>query len=108
MSTGFSEMERLSHRRSDSCLPRFHLEFHLATDACDTGLGAVLSQEYCGREHEIACSSRTKAEWFYSTTEKEALALVWDTSQFLLYLYGHRFTLVTGYSILSAEVAQIG
>ncbi|KZS06480.1 Uncharacterized protein APZ42_030067 [Daphnia magna] len=41
-------------------------------------IGAVLSQIQDGQEHPIAYSSRqlTKAEMKYSTTEKEALAVI--------------------------------
>ena len=39
--------------------PRFDRAFHLAVDACDTGLGAVLFQNYDGREHTIAYASRS-------------------------------------------------
>ena len=66
--------------------PKFDVEFVLATDAYNSGLGAVLYQEHDGKERVIAYSSRalTKAERKHSTTEK-ALALVWGTSQFRPY-----------------------
>ena len=83
--------------------PRFAVDFLVATDACDTGLGAVLSHQYDGQEHVIAYASRSlsKAEKSCNTTEKEALAVVWAASQFRPYLYGRRFTLITDHCPLT-------
>ena len=71
--------------------------FILFTDASATGLGAVLSQRIEGCEKVIAYASRslTKAERNYSTTDCEALALVWAVEYFRVYLLGRKFTLVT-------------
>ena len=70
------------------------LPFILDTDACDTGIGAVLSQEQGGRETPIAFAARalTKPERNYSTTKKELLALVWGMEHFAPYLVGKLFT----------------
>ena len=69
----------------------------LATNASEVGLSAVLSQKYCVEEHVVAYASRVlhRAEKKYSTTEKEAFAVVWAVTNFSLYLCGRQFTLWT-------------
>ena len=76
--------------------------FILDTDACDSGLGAVLSQVEGGKERVIAFAAHalTKAERNYSTTRKELLALVWGSEHFATYLYGRRFLTRTDHNAL--------
>ena len=52
--------------------PNFEEKFLLFTDACDYGIGAVLSQVQNGQEHPIAFASRQlkDAETRYHTTKK--------------------------------------
>lgn len=89
---------------SDSVLvyPDFEKGFILATDASNTALGAVLSQEYEGEERPVAYASRqmNSAERNYSTTERELLAVVWATQQFRCYLLGRPFKLITDHAAL--------
>ncbi|CAF3989811.1 unnamed protein product [Rotaria magnacalcarata] len=68
--------------------PNFHHPFTLEVDACAYGLGAVLAQEYNGEKFVIAYASRTlpSAERNYSSTEREALAIVWATKLFRPYI----------------------
>ena len=86
----FRELKSRMVRAPVLAYPDFEKEFTLTTDASDVGLGAVLSQQFVGRERVIAYGSRSlsKAERNYSTTEKETLAVVWATEHFSHYLLG--------------------
>ena len=80
--------------------PDFTLEFTLATDASDHGLGYVLGQVQNGREVVIAYGGRKllPAEKNYSVTEREALAVVAGIKHYQHYLYGARFKVLTDHS----------
>ena len=83
--------------------PQLNKQFILQTDASDLGLGAVLTQkDQFGIEYAIAYASRslTEREKNYSTTEKEALAVMYAVNQFRVYLLGSNFLLVTDHSAL--------
>jgi hypothetical protein len=69
--------------------PDYTKPFMLYTDACVTGLGAVLSQnDDAGQEHPIVFLSRslTHAEKNYTITELECLAIVWSVKKLHVYL----------------------
>ena len=80
--------------------PDFTLEFTLATDAGDDGLGYVLGQVQNGREVVIAYGGRKllPAEKNYSVTEREALAVVAGIKHYQHYLYGAHFKVLTDHS----------
>ena len=72
--------------------PNFEQPFILEIDACEYGLGAILTQEYDEKKYVIAYASRTlsTAERKYGATEREALAIVWATKHFRPYLEGNK------------------
>lgn len=80
----------------------WHFQIILDTDACDTEIGAVLSQEHEGKERVVAYASRTlsKAERKYCVTRKELLAVVIFMKHFRPYLFGHHFLLRTDHGSL--------
>jgi len=84
-------------------LPNDEGTYILDTDACNVGLGAVMSQEQFGTERVIAYASRTlnAAELKYETTRKELLALVYGLKQFRQYLTGRHFVIRTDHAALS-------
>ena len=77
--------------------PDWEKSFEVHTDASIQGLGVVLCQKSGEREGVIAFASRTltKAEKAYSVPELEALAMIWATRVFRLYLAGKKFTFIT-------------
>ena len=83
--------------------PDFEKPFTLTTDASDTAIGAVLSQEKENFDHPVAYLSRSlnKAERNYSTTEKECLAVLYALNQFRPYLLGPKFILVADHEPLN-------
>jgi len=59
-------------------MPTGNGTFYLDTDASDTGLGAVLSEDQNGTEVVVAYASRTltKPEVNYDVTRRELLAVI--------------------------------
>ena len=85
--------------------PNFKRPFILETDASGLGLGSVLSQEQDDATvRPIAYASRTlqKHERNYGISELEALAVVWATKHFHVYLYGHKCKVLTDHSALKS------
>jgi len=83
-------------------LPENDETYILDTDACDTGLSAVLSQVQSGEERVIAYASRTMsaAERKYETTRKELLVVAYGLKQFRQYLLGHHIVIRTDHAAL--------
>ncbi len=73
--------------------PDFSKDFILETDACLTGIAAILSQEQDDKTvHPIAYASRAlhDAEKNYACWETEILAVQWGIRYFRPYIYGRK------------------
>ena len=70
--------------------PDPNLPYQMQTDACSTGIGAVLQQVQNGTTVNIAFYSKklNKAEKNYSATELETLAVASACKHFAVYLLG--------------------
>ena len=71
-------------------------------DASSTGIGFTLAQNQHGKEVVIAYNGRglNSAEQNYTTTEREALALIEGLKKFQPYLHNRKFTVYTDHSSL--------
>lgn len=74
----------------------------IRTDASSYGLGAILLQGEGPNEHPIEYASRllTSAERNYSTTEREALAVIWSLKKFQGYIDGAEVTIASDHQPL--------
>ena len=77
--------------------PNWSTKFHVHIDASGLAIGAILTQlEDDGMAYPIFYSSRklNKAERNYSTTEREALGMVFTLQKYLHYLLVNPFTFI--------------
>ncbi|GFU76754.1 retrovirus-related Pol polyprotein from transposon 297 [Trichonephila clavipes] len=76
--------------------------FLIRTDASNYALGAVLLQGEDKEEHPVEFASRllNPAERNYSTTEREALAVVWALNKFRGYIDGASITVASDHQPL--------
>ena len=72
-------------------------------DACETGLGAVLTQTINGHNSEIGYASKelTEKKRKYSTTEKECLTVIWVIKKCRAYLEGYELEVTTDHVVLT-------
>lgn len=84
-------------------LPSFRGVFRLATDACQSSVGSVLSEVVGGEEKVVAYASKvlSKSERRWPTYDKELWAVVWSIRHFRQYLVGSSFEVVTDHKPLS-------
>ena len=77
--------------------------FYLQTDACQSGIGAVLQQEKDGQRATIAFYSKklNKAQQHYSATELELYALTQACQHFKIYLFGSNVVVETDHRPLT-------
>jgi hypothetical protein len=83
--------------------PRSDLPFHVATDALDVGIGAVLYQieEYGTILHNgFMARALSKSERNHQITKKELLAIIFALNKFHQHLWGRHFTLYTDHKAL--------
>ena len=82
--------------------PRFDCPFNIDTDASKVSLGAVISNVVDGVERPIVYSSRvlTKTEMMYSTTKREALAVIQALKWYKNYIWGLPFIIRTDHASL--------
>lgn len=101
--SAFQRLKKLISTEPVLVLPNLQQEFVLRTDASNSGLGAILLQEYEGRMWPVAYAKRKllQREKNYSVIEKECLALVWGVQKFSVYLYGRPFKLETDHKPLA-------
>ena len=100
--TAFDKLKEILTGPALVAYPRDEGAYILDTDACDVGIGAVLSQIQDGTEKVVAYGSRTlnKAERNYCVTDKELLAVRYFIEYFRYYLLGRRFTVRSDHQAL--------
>lgn len=83
--------------------PDFRRPFLVATDASNSGIGAVLYQlDDNGNKRHISFMARSlkPAEKNYGITKKELLAVIFALNRFHIYLWGNKFRLYTDHKAL--------
>jgi len=100
--TAFAELKLQLCSAPILTYPDYSLPFILDTDACQSGIEAVLSQIQDGEERVITFASRvlSKAECRYSVTRLELLAVVTYIKYFRQLLLGKHFILRTDHGSL--------
>nr|CAN76217.1 hypothetical protein VITISV_033653 [Vitis vinifera] len=82
--------------------PNWQLPFEVMCDASDFAIGVVLGQREDGKPYVIYYASKTlnKAQWNYTTTEKELSAVVFALDKFRAYLVESFIIVFTDHSAL--------
>ena len=84
-------------------LPTFNGTFRLYTDACNTSVGSVLTEEVEGEEKVVAYDSKvlSRQQRKWPTYDKELWAVVHAIRRFRPYTTGSRFEVVTDHKPLA-------
>ena len=98
----FDRLKRALISASVLVFPNFNEQLLLYVDASSTGIGFALAQIQNGNELVIAYCGRglNQAERNYTTTEREAFALVEGIKKFQQYLHDRKFVVYTDHSSL--------
>ena len=96
------------HQRMFSHIQTSKKKILLTTDASDTAIGAVLSQQFSDGERPITFISRTlsRTEENYATNEKEMLAIVWALNTLRNFIYGTKIRIYTDHLPLTFTLSQ--
>ena len=96
--SAFDELKKIFRKPLKLCRPDPDKHFILQTDACATGMGAVLYQLDDTNKRRIishASAKFTQTEKRYHSNEQECLAVIWALRKFRHYLEDGNFTLRT-------------
>lgn len=87
----------------ETAFPDFTLPLYINSDASNKAIGGELFQIVNGERKTIGYASRTlkPAETRYTTTEIEALAILYCCSKFRQYLIGHKIIIQTDHHALT-------
>lgn len=104
-----NEIKELICKAPILAIPDLNGDFLLTTDASNFAVGAVLAQgeEKAPRPIEYASRMLTNAERNYSTTEKEALAVIWALKKFRGYIESSKVTVFTDHQALKWVLSAV-
>lgn len=99
----FEEAKRVFLQEVTIAFPDFTKPFYLNTDASTVAIGGELFQLNNGERLTLGYASRTlkPAETRYTTTEQEALAIVYCCAKFRQYIIGHKTIAQTDHQALT-------
>ena len=103
MSNILRQIEKKTGRSPILKFPNWSTKFHVHFDASGIAIGAILTQPRDdGMDYPIVYSSQklNKAERNYSTTEREALGMVFALQKYRHYLLANPFIFYTDYQAL--------
>ncbi|SAL97877.1 hypothetical protein [Absidia glauca] len=106
--TAFEKLKLILTRTPVLKYPKVNEPYYVATDASNTGIGAVLFQMIEGKVQHIGFFARalSKSERNYNTTKRELLAIVFALNKFHKYVWGNHFTLFTDHKALTYIYTQ--